>query len=33
MNAGFASGRIRPVGDRMKLGRTGIETVIKSLVS
>jgi uncharacterized protein YbjT (DUF2867 family) len=32
MNAGFASGRIRPVGDRMKMGRTTLDTVIRSLV-
>jgi uncharacterized protein YbjT (DUF2867 family) len=32
MNAGFASGRIRPVGDRMKMGRTGLDAVIRGLV-
>jgi len=32
MNAGFASGKIRPAGDRLKIGRTTIDTVIKSLV-
>lgn len=32
MNAGFASGRIRPVGDRMKHGRTALETVIRAMV-
>ncbi len=32
MNAGFASGRIKPVGDRMKTGRTTLDTVIRSLV-
>src|SRR5262249_13999962 len=32
MNAGFAAGRMVPVGDRAKLGRTTMETVIKTLV-
>ncbi len=32
MNAGFASGRIRPVGDRMKLGRTALERVVAEVV-
>jgi uncharacterized protein YbjT (DUF2867 family) len=32
MNAGFASGRLKPVGDRMKRGRTGLESVIRGLV-
>lgn len=31
MNAGFASGRIKPVGDRVKLGRTPLESVIATL--
>lgn len=33
MNAGFASGRIRPIGDRMKLGRTPLEAVLSGIVS
>jgi uncharacterized protein YbjT (DUF2867 family) len=32
MYAGFASGLIRPVGDRLKLGFTPLETVIRTLV-
>jgi uncharacterized protein YbjT (DUF2867 family) len=32
MNAGFASGRIRPVGDRLKTGPTRLETTIKTIV-
>jgi uncharacterized protein YbjT (DUF2867 family) len=32
MNAGFASGKIRPVGDRLKVGRTALETVVKTIV-
>ena len=33
MNAGFASGKIKPVGDRLKIGRTALDTVIKKLVA
>lgn len=29
MNAGFASGKIKPVGDRFKLGRTTLDSVIE----
>jgi uncharacterized protein YbjT (DUF2867 family) len=32
MNAGFASGKVRPVGDRLKLGRTTLDSVIKKFV-
>jgi uncharacterized protein YbjT (DUF2867 family) len=32
MNAGFASGRIMPKGDRLKTGTTRLETTIKTLV-
>ena len=32
MNAGFAAGRIKPVGDRFLSGRTTLETVVKALV-
>lgn len=32
MNAGFATGKIQPKGDRLKLGRTGLEATVKSLV-
>lgn len=32
MNAAFASGTIRPVGDRLKVGRTTLETVVKGIV-
>lgn len=28
MNAGFASGKIKPCGDRMKMGRTTLDTVM-----
>lgn len=31
MNAGFASGNIQPKGDRLKFGRTSIDTVIAAL--
>jgi uncharacterized protein YbjT (DUF2867 family) len=31
MNAGFASGKIKPVGDRLKQGRTSIDTVIAKI--
>jgi len=31
MNAGFASGKIKPVGDRMKLGHTPIDAVIAKI--
>jgi uncharacterized protein YbjT (DUF2867 family) len=32
MNAGFSSGKVRPVGDRLKLGRTTLDSVIKKFV-
>jgi uncharacterized protein YbjT (DUF2867 family) len=31
MNAGFASGKIKPVGDRFKTGRTTLDTVIAKI--
>jgi len=31
MNAAFASGRVRPVGDRMKQGRSTLDSVISAL--
>jgi uncharacterized protein YbjT (DUF2867 family) len=31
MNAGFASGKINPVGDRLVMGRTTLDTVIRAI--